>query len=87
MSRFFGTKYKFFFVQFFFLQNQKDHKKDHKNVKMCCFLSPTREWAKQIRNKNLEIGVSTKLIVTARIRGNVLPKMTFFKCKKFGKKI
>ena len=27
--------------------------------------------------KNLEIGVSTKLIVTARIKGNVLLKMSF----------
>ena len=32
---------------------------------------------KRKRKKNLEIGVSTKLIVTARIRGNVLLKMSF----------
>ena len=29
------------------------------------------------QNKNLEIGVSTKLIITACIRGNVLLKNTF----------
>ena len=32
---------------------------------------------KQTGKENLEIGVSTKLIVTARIRGNVLLKMSF----------
>ena len=38
--------------------------------------------------KNLEIGVLTKLIVTARIRGNVLLKILLFISKKnFEKKI
>ena len=31
----------------------------------------------QLDGKNLEIGVSTKFLVTARIRGNVLLKMSF----------
>ena len=32
---------------------------------------------KKVKTKNLEIGVSTKFLVTARIRGNVLLKMSF----------
>ena len=36
--------------------------------------------------KNLEIGVSTKLIVTARIRGNVLRKRQFWRKKILKKK-
>ena len=35
--------------------------------------------------KNLEIGVSTKLIVTARIRGNVPLKNTLLHIQKIGK--
>ena len=35
------------------------------------------DFHKETLEKNLEIGVSTKLIVTARIRGNVLLKMSF----------
>ena len=39
------------------------------------------------QKKNLEIGVSTKLIVTARIRGNVLLESTSLHIyKKLGKK-
>ena len=39
------------------------------------------------REKNLEIGVSTKLIVTARIRGNVLRKKKLKEKKILKKKI
>ena len=36
--------------------------------------------------KNLEIGVSTKFLVTARIRGNVILKMSFLHIYKMWKK-
>ena len=40
----------------------------------------------KFEEKNLEIGVSTKLIVTARIRGNVLRKKKILKKKNFEEK-
>ena len=55
------------------------------NVNLKMFEISTPFWAVLVRTvrggeslfKNLEIGVSTKFLVTARIRGNVLLKMSF----------
>merc|ERR1712208_254807 len=64
-------------------RTNKQHRRRHQSGKTYSLVK-----MKFCRDKNLEIGVSTKLIVTARIRGNVLLKILFFLSKKtLGKKI
>merc|ERR1712208_230818 len=52
-------------------RTNKQHRRRHQSGKTYSLVK-----MKFCRDKNLEIGVSTKLIVTARIRGNVLLKMS-----------